>query len=56
MRSAVSGLIATAWSTDVFDTSKLPMPSVNMRTRSPWKPRRMGRDALGPKEVADTPG
>ena len=33
-----------------------PMPSVSTRTRSPWKPRRIGRDALGPNDVADTPG
>ena len=32
------------------------MPSVSTRTRSPWKPRSTGREALGPKEVAETPG
>ena len=56
IRSAVSGLIATAWSTEVFDTSKLPIPSVSTRTRSPCRPRSTGREALGPKLVADTPG
>ena len=56
MRSAVRGLIDTAWSTLVLETSKLPMPSVSTRTRSPWKPRRTGREALGPNDVADTPG
>ena len=56
IRSAVSGLIATAWSTLVLDASRLPMPSVSTRTRSPWKPRSTGREALGPNEVAETPG
>ncbi len=46
----------TAWSTEVLETSIDPMPSVSTRTRSPWKPRRIGRDALGPNEVAETPG
>lgn len=32
------------------------MPSVSTRMRSPWKPRRIGREADGPNEVADTPG
>ena len=32
------------------------MPSVRIRIRSPWKPRSTGREALGPNEVADTPG
>ena len=56
IRSAVSGLIATAWSTLVLEASRLPMPSVSTRTRSPWKPRSTGREALGPNEVAETPG
>ncbi len=48
--------MATAWSTEVLDTSKLPMPSVSTRTRSASWPRRMGREELGPKKLADTPG
>jgi hypothetical protein len=55
IRSAVSGLMTTAWSTEVFETSKLPIPSVRMRTRSPWKPRSTGRDAFGPNAVEETP-
>lgn len=55
-RSASSGLMTTAWSTLVFDTSIEPIPSVSTRMRSPWKPRNTGREALGPNEVADTPG
>ena len=51
IRSAVSGLIATAWSGLDEDTSKLPMPSVSTRMRSPDRPRRIGRDAVGPKLV-----
>jgi hypothetical protein len=49
-------LIATAWSTLVFEASRLPIPSVRTRTLSPWKPRSTGREALGPNEVAETPG
>ncbi len=45
-----------AWSAEVAETSKLPMPSVSSRMRSPEKPRRIGREALGPKEEAVTPG
>lgn len=33
--SAVSGLMTTAWSTLVLDTSKLPIPSARTRMRSP---------------------
>src|SRR3546814_13356567 len=40
----------------MFDTSIEPIPSVSTRTRSPWKPRRIGREALGPNELAVTPG
>ena len=56
IRSAVSGLIAIAWSGPDEDRSRLPMPSVSTRTRSPDKPRRTGAEASGPKLVADTPG
>ena len=56
IRSAVSGLIATAWSALDEDRSRLPMPSVRMRMRSPPRPRRIGREAAGPKLVALTPG
>ena len=37
----------TAWSTEVFDTSIEPMPSVSTRMRSPWKPRRIGTRCAG---------
>ena len=56
MRSAVIGLMATAWSGPDDDRSRLPMPSVRMRTRSPDRPRSTGAEAVGPKLVALTPG
>jgi hypothetical protein len=56
MRSAVSGLIVTWWSGSDEDRSSVPMPSVRIRTRSPCSPRRIGRDAVGPKLDAVTPG
>ena len=33
-----------------------PRPSVSRRTRSPCRPRSTGREAVGPNELADTPG
>ena len=56
IRSASNGSTITAWSTLVLLTSIEPIPSVSNRMRSPWNPRRIGRLALGPNEVADTPG
>jgi len=56
IRSAVNGLIATAWSGSVADKSRLLIPSMRTGARSPCSPRRIGRDALGPKLVELTPG
>ena len=56
MRSAVRGLSATAWSGLEAETSKLPMPSVSRRMRSPERPRNIGRDAVGPKLLASEGG
>ena len=56
IRSAVSGLMATAWSGSDEDRSRLPMPSTRTRTRSPESPRRIGREAVGPKLDEVTPG
>ncbi len=38
------------------DRSSVPIPSTRMRTRSPDRPRRIGREAVGPKLEAVTPG
>ena len=56
MRSAVSGLIATAWSGSDEDRSRLPMPSVRIAHALARRPRRIGREAVGPKLDAVTPG
>ena len=56
IRSAVSGLIVTWWSGSDEDRSSVPIPSTRMRTRSPDRPRRIGREAVGPKLEAVTPG
>ncbi len=56
IRSAVSGLMAMAWSGPDDDRSSVPIPSVSTRTRSPDSPRSTGADAAGPKLVALTPG
>jgi hypothetical protein len=54
--SAVIGLMAMAWSGPDEPMSRLPMPSVRTRTRSPERPRSTGAEAAGPKLVALTPG
>ena len=48
--------MATAWSAENDETSKLAPPLVMMRTRSPSKPRITGRLELGPKLLELIPG
>jgi len=56
MLSAVSGLMATAWSLLDADTSSAPIPSVRISRRSPDRPRNTGRATLGPEPDVETPG
>ena len=56
IRSAVRGLMVTAWSGSEVDRSRLLIPSTSTGARAPCSPRRIGRDADGPKLDALTPG
>ena len=55
-RSATSGSSVTAWSKLRLDASTDAPPLSSMRTRSPSRPRMMGRLLCGPKPVAEMPG
>ena len=54
--SMTSGSIVTAWSKLNDEASRTPTPFCIIRTRSASRPRITGREALGPKCVAATPG
>ena len=55
-RSSALGSIGTLWSPDELLKSPVRMPSCMMSTRSPSKPRMIGRAAPGPKLRMATPG
>ena len=56
MRSAPLGSTVTPWSPDWLERSPVRMPSSRMSTRSPSKPRMMGRSEPGPKLRVAMPG
>ena len=56
MRSAPFGSIVTPWSADWLERSPVRTPSSRMSTRSPSKPRIIGRPVPGPKLRTATPG
>ena len=56
MRSAPFGSIVTPWSPDWLERSPVRTPSSRMSTRSPSKPRMIGRLVPGPKLRLAMPG